>query len=1136
MSSESTYYKEIIDKLERFVKKEYAIISSLGIEIAILAGILVFSFFVTLEMAAHFSSTVRTVLFLIFILLFLYLLIIRFIIPYSKYFKLFRKIDYFITAARIGRQFPEVNDDLLNVMQLVTNEKTSARYSVTLIDAAFYEIYNKTKNIDFCSVITFKKTKEILFYLTCTILICSMFFIFVPGIRAASYRLINFNKEFILPSKFIFEILPGNSEVTKGNNLSISVKIQGSIPNEVFLAVKNSDQTNFEMFQLFPDTLKRKNAAKIYYNYEIPAVRNSFEYFATAENIKSDTYKIDVIDRPVIKTFGLTINSPSYSKIPPVQQKDNGNVTALVGSIVEMEITSTKSLKNAHLEFSDTSKKELAINGSAVEGKFVVRKDNNYKIILTDINNNQNISSINYSIKTLYDAYPSIDVIAPNKDISLSTDNRLPLDIKISDDFGFTKLLLHYRLSSSKYEQAQDDYKSIEIPINKNITDEEVSYIWNLSVMNLSSDDVVSYFLEIFDNDAVSGPKSAKSSTYNIRVPSLSEILSNADNTQDQSEKELLDASKEAQELKQKFTEISQELRQDKKNISWQEKQKIEQTLDDFKKLQDKVNNAGKNIEKMQNDLQQNNLLSKETLQKYMDLQKLFDEMKNDDLKKAMEQFENVLQNMDRKMTEQSMENMRVNEEQIKQSIERTMNLLKRIRVEQKVEELLKRTDEISKQQNDVQDKTNKVNLNDKSSENQLSEKQSDITKDLSDYKQQLSDLSKKLDELKDLPKDQLDKIRQQFQDQNNEKLSDQALNNLMQDQVQSAQHEQSQILQNMGNMRKQMQKFQQSISQQSQLQSLKEMMKITDDLITLSKQQEALQRQSQNSNPNSMNFDANARQQEEIKSNLDKIMQQMSSLSQKSFTISPEMEKSLGDAKNQMNVSMENLQERSGNQAAAYQGKAMESLNETADMMKGAMEQMMKNGEQGGGMMSLMQQLQKMAGQQMSLNNMTQMLQQAMKGQLSLQQQAQLQRLAQQQDLIRKSLEQLNKEALRSGESKKIPADLNEIAKQMSEVVKNMSSEQVDNGTVQKQEHILSRLLEAQHSINQRDYNDKRESQSGKDMARQSPAELNFSISSRKNKVRDELNKALQEGYTKDYQELIRRYYEALQKDNNKN
>ena len=1136
MGSEINYYKEIIDKLERFVKKEYAFIAFVGIEISILTGVLIFTLFVFLEMVAHFSSGVRTILFLLFILVSVALLIARFIIPYSKYLKIFRRTDYFKTAAKVGRQFPGVNDDLLNAMQLVSNEKTRTEYSVTLIDAAFYDIYNKIKNIDFSSVISFKKAKEIFLYLTGISVFCFILLAFVPGLRAASYRLVNFKKEFIPPPNFNFEVHPGNSKVTKGDNLSITVIVTGKIPQEVFIAVKSSDQTNYEMQQLYSDTLRGKNGAAVGYHYEMSAVRNSFGYYASAENIKSEVYEIEVIDRPVIKTFDVSINSPSYSKIPSVQQKDNGNVTALLGSIVELKIISTKSLKNAYLEFSDTTKKELAVNGIRAEGKFVVGKDNDYKIILTDENNNQNISPINYSIKALFDAYPSIDVIAPGKDISLANDNRVPLYLKISDDFGFTKLLLHYKLSSSKYEQEQNNFKSVEIPVGKNITEEEVNYIWNLSDLNLTAGDVVNYFLEIFDNDFVSGPKSAKSSAYSIRVPSLSEILNSADDVQNQSEKELQDTFKEAQELKQKLNDISQELKQDKKNISWQEKQKIEQSLDEFKKLQEKIDNAGKKLEKMQNDLQQNNLLSKETMQKYMDLQKLFDDMNNDEMKKAMEQLENVLQNMDRKMTQQSMENVQVNEEQIKQTIERTMNLLKRIQIEQKVDELLKRTDQITKQQNDIQDKTKDANPGDKAGKDQLSEKQGDITKDLKDYSQQLNELSKKLNELKDLPKDQLEKMKRQFQDQKNEELSGQASNNIKQNQAQMAQQAQSQILQNMGKMKQQMQQFQQSISQQSQMQAFKDMMKITDDLITLSKQQEALQNQSQNLNPNSMEYDENARQQENIKINLDKIMQQMSSLSQKTFEVTPEMGKALGDAKNQMNMSMESLLNRDGSLTAANQGKAMESLNESADMMKSSLEQMMKNGGQGGGTMSLMQQLQQMAGQQMSLNNLTQMMQQAMKGQLSMQQQGELQRLAQQQDLIRKSLEQLNKEAVRSGESKKIPADLNDIADKMEEVVKNMASDQVDEKTVQQQEHILSRLLDAQRSVNQREYNDKREAQSGKNIARQSPSDLNFSSPNGKNKVRDELNKAVQEGYSKDYEELIRKYYDALQKENIKN
>jgi predicted glycosyltransferase len=35
-------------------------------------------------------------------------------------------------------------------------------------------------------------------------------------------------------------------------------------------------------------------------------------------------------------------------------------------------------------------------------------------------------------------------------------------------------------------------------------------------------------------------------------------------------------------------------------------------------------------------------------------------------------------------------------------------------------------------------------------------------------------------------------------------------------------------------------------------------------------------------------------------------------------------------------------------------------------------------------------------------------------------------------------------------------------------------------------------------------------------------------------NKIRDELNKAVKEGYLRDYEDLIRKYYENLQKENN--
>ncbi len=1128
MGSESGYYKEILNKLERFVKKEYAFFVSIGIQGSVLIGILVFTSFAFLEMLEHFSAEIRTILIYVFGILFIIFFLSLVIVPLLKYFNIFRRTDYYKTAGRVGKHFPAIKDDLLNAMQLVSTETKSEKYSNNLIDAAFQNVYNRTKGVNFNSIVSFKKAKELLIYFLGISAFCILILAFIPGLHAATYRLVNYHREFIAPPKFTFDVEPGNSKITKGDNLTISVKVNGNIPKEVYLAVKNSDQTNFEMQELYGDSLGN-------FHYEIPAVRNSFKYYASSENLKSEIYSIEVIDRPIVKTLDVNIISPAYSKIAQVEQKDNGNVTALLGSVVDLKISSTKMIKNVRLEFGDTTKQNLQISGTHAEGKFKVKKDNNYRIILTDENDNQNLSPINYSIKALYDAYPSIDIIAPNQDVSLSADNRLPLDVKISDDYGFTKLLLEYRLSSSRYETPQKEFKTIEIPINKTLTNEEVRYIWNLTDLGLTEQDVVTYFFEIFDNDDISGPKSTKSSSFTVRVPTLNELLTKSDDVQSQSEKDLQETFKEAEELKQKLNDINNELKQNKKEISWQEKQKIEQAVNQFKKLQDKVSDIGKKLDKMQQNLNQNNLLSKETLQKYMELQKLFHEMTNEEMRKAMEQMQNILQSMNRQLTQEQMENFKFNEDQFKQSIERTMNLLKRIQIEQKVEELLKRTDQITKQQNELQNETKKSNSSSPDEKNKLSEKQNDLTKDLENYSKQLDDLSKKMEELKDMPKDKMNELSKEFQKQNNQQLSQQSSQSIQQNQMQQAMQNQSQISQNMNNMKQQIEQMQKQMQQMNQMQTFTDMMKITDNLITLSKQQESLQQQSKQLNSSSSEFNQNAQQQSDIERNLDKIMQQMSSLSQKTFAITPEMGKALGDAKKEMNNSMQGLENRNGMTASQNQGNAMESLNQAAELMKSSMEQMMKGGGQGG-MMSLMQQLQKMSGQQMNLNNLTQMLQQAMKGNLTMQQQAELQRLAQQQDVIRKSLQQLNKEAMNSGQSKTIPADLNDIAKKMEEVVKNMNSDQLNNQTVQQQEHILSRLLDAQKSINERDYQNERESQAGNDVIRESPAELNLTTDKGKNKIKDELDKAVQEGYTRDYEELIKRYYESLQKENVKN
>ena len=101
-----------------------------------------------------------------------------------------------------------------------------------------------------------------------------------------------------------------------------------------------------------------------------------------------------------------------------------------------------------------------------------------------------------------------------------------------------------------------------------------------------------------------------------------------------------------------------------------------------------------------------------------------------------------------------------------------------------------------------------------------------------------------------------------------------------------------------------------------------------------------------------------------------------------------------------------------------------------------------------------------------------------------------------------------------------------------MEEVVKDMNTQKLDDNLIQKQERILSKLLDAQISINERDFEKNRESNTGKDIVRESPQDLNLSEDKDIEKLKDELNKAVREGFSRDYENLIRKYYEALQKE----
>jgi len=184
-----------------------------------------------------------------------------------------------------------------------------------------------------------------------------------------------------------------------------------------------------------------------------------------------------------------------------------------------------------------------------------------------------------------------------------------------------------------------------------------------------------------------------------------------------------------------------------------------------------------------------------------------------------------------------------------------------------------------------------------------------------------------------------------------------------------------------------------------------------------------------------------------------------------------------------------------------------------------------------GSGMEQLFQKMQGMCDKQSGVNEQTQKLGQCGGPgmELSLSQQAALERLAAEQEAVRKTLSELEGEF---GNRSEILGRLDELGDEMKKVVGDFERMQVDQSTLDRQEKILSRLLDAEKSLRERDYSRQRRAEAGEDVFRPSPKQLSSEVARKEGTAKDDLSRFMQETYPKEYEQLIKDYFKALSEE----
>jgi septal ring factor EnvC (AmiA/AmiB activator) len=173
-------------------------------------------------------------------------------------------------------------------------------------------------------------------------------------------------------------------------------------------------------------------------------------------------------------------------------------------------------------------------------------------------------------------------------------------------------------------------------------------------------------------------------------------------------------------------------------------------------------------------------------------------------------------------------------------------------------------------------------------------------------------------------------------------------------------------------------------------------------------------------------------------------------------------------------------------------------------------------------------QKIGELGERQNQLNRETQSISQRLTRQMQLStgDQAEMRRLAEEQARIREELESVQRDEDRQHQ---LLGRLDQAQKEMKEVEESLQSGQSLDQLEEKQSRILSRLLDAQRSMNRQDFEPQRESRPGEDIARSSPAELPAELMRENDRLRLDLLKADVDRYPAQYRALVEDYLRTL-------
>jgi hypothetical protein len=1078
-------FDSLIGQIDAFIRKYYKNQMIRGLLLFFVIFLFSFLLATTSEYFGRFNSLVRAILFFGFILINGYVFVRYILLPTSKLISFGKQISRIQAAEIIGSFFPTISDRLKNTLQL-QNNLIHQEGNIELLRASVIQRSSELSVIPFKNAIQITENKKYLTYLIPLFLCFVGVAIFIPSIiTQGTEHVVNYNQVFKEQAPYQFTLLKTNLTVEEGADFPVELAIipnkestgKKELPNQVFIV---SDQGKFLLLR------KTKNT----FIGSIKKPKKNAHFYFTTNEFDSRKYQLNVIGKSLIGSIQAFCTYPTYLGKQNETIENVGDLTVPEGTQVEWRVKTKNTFKTT--VFLNQLKSVFKEDG--FKFKHLCKEDKSLKFIL-DNSFNHRIDTVQFKLNVIKDAYPSIEVVEKTDSISEGLKYFKGLT---SDDYGLKSLSFVYKII-----RQNGQVKEIKMPVQQVAgTQMNFDFAVDFKREEVKLNDKIEYYFIISDNDGVNGSKSVKSQLFTYELPSLEELNDERREDQNKTKEDLDQLLKKTQEFQKNISQLKKET-MNSKSSDWNKLNKVQQLKEEQSTLLESLQKIQNEMEKSVEEKNQLSPMNEELMEKQEMIEKLLEELMDDELKKLLEDLEKLFQQNDKEQIKDKMEELNQSSEDMKKQLDRSLEMLKKMQLNERIDDIEKELKDLAKEQDELKEK-----LDDKLSKEELKKQQEELNKKFEDLKKDLDELDKLNKDLENpIDLGNLDELKEQVTDDLNN-----AKENLDQGKDKKAGENQKSASEGMNSMANQLNAKQQQSNKKEQEEDMKSLRNILESLMTLSFDQEALMNKFTKIATQDPIYRKLGRRQQRIIDETKIIKDSLLALAKRQPKIASFIDKELNAIESNQRMSVENIDDHQKKELSKHQQLVMTSYNNLALLLNEALQSMqnqMQSEMAGSGSCNNPGKGRPKPGQSMSTGDMKEML----KKQLEQMQKGpnpggkkpgekpgsqpgmspgstgqnmmglgnkEMAKMAAEQTAIRQRLEQLRNEMNKDGKGS--GNQLNPLLKELEEQEKNLINKNINKDMINRQQEILTRLLESEKAIMERGYEEKRESKSGKD------------------------------------------------------